>query len=160
EDVPELRPRLEAELDQVVPVHRQVSQPVRARTLLLHDLAEPGEALDLLARRRLAVGAALAEQVCVLVVEEVERDLVAVATEETHRPALVALPRLEHVTTHDSHDALPQRGRIPEPKQRLRSQVRPDLVVPVGCEAGLRVVVEASVVPAPPDNRLAEVVEE
>ncbi len=45
-------------------------------------------------------------------------------------------------------------------QQRSRREVGADLVVPVGGEAGLRVVVEAPIGPAPGDDRLAEVVEE
>ena len=75
----------------------EVAQPVRARALLLDHLAEAGEPLDLLDRRRFAVAAALAEQVGALVVDQVERELVAVAAEETSRAARVAFAGLEHV---------------------------------------------------------------
>src|SRR4051812_14409500 len=107
-----------------------------------------------------SVAAALTEQVCVLVVDEVERELVAVAPQEAARPAGVALSRLEHVTAHDPYDVPPERVRIAEPEQRPRGEVRADLVVPVGGEAGFCVVVKPSVVPTPADDRLAEVVEE
>src|SRR5206468_6442181 len=160
EDAPELRAWLEAKLDQVVSVDGEVAQPVRARQLVLDHFTEGGEPFDLVERRRLSGAAALAEQVRVLVVDEVERELVAVAPQEAARPAGVALSRLEHVTAHDPHDLPPERVRIPQPEQSPRGEVRADLVVPMGGEAGPRVVVEASVRPTPADDRLAEVVEE
>src|SRR5205823_14221745 len=103
EDAPELRARIEAELDQVVPVEGEVAQPMRARQLVLDHRTEGGEPLDLVERRRLSGAAALAEQVRVLVVDEVERELVAVAPQEAARPAGVALSWLEHETAHDPH---------------------------------------------------------
>ena len=64
------------------------------------------------------------------------------------------------MTAHDPHDALPQRVRISQPQQRAGREVGPDLVVSLGGGAGLRVVVEPPVAPAPRDDRLAEVMEE
>jgi len=63
EDPAQLRAGLEAELDQVVAVDREVAKPVRARAFLVHDLAEAQERVDLVERRRLSGGAPLAEQV-------------------------------------------------------------------------------------------------
>src|SRR6185436_15440808 len=65
-----------------------------------------------------------------------------------------------HVPADDAHDVFAERVRIPQPQQRLGGEVGADLVVPMRGEARLRVVVEAPVTPAPPDDRLAEVVEE
>ena len=158
---PSCGPRPEAELDQVVAVDREVAQPVRARQLPLDHRAKAREPLDLLHGRRLAVAAALAEQVGLLVVDEVERELVAVATRGSVAPAARRPSpgwNMWRRTIRD--DALPEPRRIPKPEQRRRREVRADLVVAVGGEAGLRVVVEATVVPAPADDRLAEVVEE
>ena len=95
-----------------------------------------------------------------LVVDEVEGDLVAVASQEPPRPQRVALPRLEHVAPHDPHDTLPQLVGVPEPEERGRRELCADLVVTVLGEAGLGVVVEPAVAPAPRGVRLAEVVEE
>src|SRR5207248_6587268 len=107
EDASELRPGPETEPDQVVAVDGEVAQPVRARQLLLRHFSEAGKRCDLLERRRLAFASALAEQVGVLVVDEIEGKLVAVAPQEAPRPAGVALPRSEHVAAHDPDYALP-----------------------------------------------------
>ena len=64
------------------------------------------------------------------------------------------------MAAHDPNDTLPQRVRVPEPEQRARRELRSELVMTVLGEAGLCVVVEAAVLPAPRGVRLPEVVEE
>ena len=90
EDAAERRPRLESELDQVASVDGQVAEAVRAGAFLLHHLAKAQQRVDLVLRRRLAAAAALAQQVGVLVVDELEGELVAVPPEEAARPEGVA----------------------------------------------------------------------
>src|SRR4029077_1882817 len=96
EDAAELRPRLEAELDQVVTVDGEGAKPVRAGAVLLDHPAEACECVDLVPGRRLAGAPPLAEQVRVLVVNQVEGELVAVPAEKASRAKGVALTRLEH----------------------------------------------------------------
>ena len=60
-----------------------------------------------------------------LVVDEVERELVAVAREEPPRAQGVALSRLEHVAAHDPDDAPPQRVRIAEPESAPAARSAP-----------------------------------
>ena len=84
-----------------------------------------------------------------LVVEEVERELVAVAPQEPPRPERVASAGLEHVAAHNAHDALPQLVRVPEAQKRAGRELGAYLVVAVLGKAGLRVVVKAAVLAAP-----------
>jgi hypothetical protein len=133
---------------------------VRARTLLLHHLPKAREGFELVDRRRLAIAPTLAEQVGLLMVDELEGELVSIATEEAPRAEGVAPPRLEHVAADDSDHPLAQRVRIPKAQQRSGGEVCADLVVPALGKARLRVVVQTSVGPSPGDARLAKVVEE
>ena len=70
---------------EVVAVHGEIAQPMRAGALLLDHVAEAGERFDLVPRRRLARATPLAEQVGVLVVDQVEGELVPIAAKEPPR---------------------------------------------------------------------------
>jgi len=69
---------------------------VRLLALPVERAPEPRELLEVL-RQRLRLGAALPEDVRLLVVDELDGELVAVPREETPRADLVALPDLDHV---------------------------------------------------------------
>src|SRR5712691_12769086 len=84
ERMAELRPRLEAELDQVVAVDREVGEAVRLSALPSQHAPEIVELLDVLEGRP-PVLAGLAAVVGFLVIDEFERDLVAVLRETAAR---------------------------------------------------------------------------
>src|SRR5437879_5192604 len=79
-DMSKLGPGTEAELEQVVAVDGEVREPVRALLLVPKCLPEPLDLLEI-RKRRLAV-LALAAEVGLLVVDELEGELVAVFREE------------------------------------------------------------------------------
>ena len=89
EGAAELGPRREPDRDQVAAVHREVGEPVRLLPLVLQHPPEAPQLLDVFERRRPA-RAALAEEVGLLVVDELEGDLVAVLREEAPSAELVA----------------------------------------------------------------------
>ena len=125
----------------------------------LEPLPEARELLELLDRRQ-AAAAGLAAVVGVLVVDELQRELVSVLREKPSRAQRVALPDLEHMVAHDPNDAVAQRVRIAQPKQRLPGELATDLLVAPVREAGLRVVVQPPVRPPPRGVRLAQIVEQ
>ena len=132
----ELGPGAKAELDQVAAVDREIREPVRLPPLGLEPLAEARELLEILDGRPEPVRSGLAAVVGVLVVDELERELVAVLREKPPRAQRVAFPDLEHVVADDPNDAVAQRVRIAQPEQRLSCELAADLLVaPVG-EAG------------------------
>src|SRR5437762_727314 len=75
---PDARPGLVADCDQIVAADGQVAQAMRARRLLLDHSPDPREPLALGLRRLLSLSA----QVCLLVIEELEREPPAVPGEE------------------------------------------------------------------------------
>ena len=155
----QVRSRREAELEQIAAVDGEVGEAVRLLSFALEHLPEARELLEILGRRRAGL-VALAEEVRFFVVDELERELVAVPGEEPARAQVVALPHLEHVMADDAADALAERIRIAQAPQRLAGELGADLLVAAVAVAGLRVVVQPAVGAAPRGARLAEVVED
>src|SRR5712691_3494562 len=157
--VAEVRPRLEAEPDQVVAVDREVREPVRLGALPSELAPETVELLDVFGRRA-AVLVGLAAIVGLLMIDELERDLFAVFREKTPRAERIALADLEHVVADDAKHPRAQRVRVAEPAERALCELAPDLLVASVREPGLPVVVQPRVRAAPGDVGLAEIVEE
>jgi len=141
-----------------LPSTGEIRKAMRALLLALERLPKAAD-LGEICERRLSL-APLAAEIGLLVVDELEGELIAVLREKAPRAERVAAPDLEHVMAHDPPDARAQRVGVAKSVQRASGELRADLLVAALRAAGLRVVVQPSVRPAPGDVRLPEIVEE
>ena len=132
---------------------------MRTQSLALEQLPKALEPCDVLVEPSTA-RSGLSEKVGLLVVDQVECELVAVLGEEAARTHRISLADLEHVVTHDAHDAGAQRIRVAQSQERLTRELGADLLVALVGEAELRVIVKPTIAAAPGDVRLAEIVKE
>jgi hypothetical protein len=156
--LPERRPGRIAERDQIGARDGKVAETMRARLLGLDEAPERRELGQLLFGRRLT-GAPLSAQIGGLVVEQVERELVAVAREQAPRARRVAAGT-EHVMPHDLHDSSLELGRVAQPQQCFACELGAHLRVRPVRQARARVVVKPAVSSPPRDGRFSRVVKQ
>src|SRR3954453_19331190 len=152
--LPECRARPIAELDQVGAVDCEVREAVRAAAFMLDESPEATEPLELVLVARPVL--ALADQVGLLVREEIDPETIAVAAQQPPRAERVGAADVEHVEADDPDDALAQLVRIAQATERRLRELRAD--VGVVAPPRPRVEVEPAIAAPPRDLRLAEIV--